>query len=88
VIAKLFKGIIGAAESRTVREVFGQEMEGGARAWAWEPLREPNKSGARSRQTTRSGWRKGVANVACGLSTGAPECTTLQTEQQPSSAAG
>src|SRR5437667_8271692 len=30
---------------------------GGARAWACEPVREPNRSGVRSRQSTRSGCR-------------------------------
>ena len=48
-------GGIGRGRGRTPREVLGQEMKGGARAWACEPVREPNRSGVRSSQTTRSG---------------------------------
>ena len=61
---------------------------GGARAWAWEPVREPNRSGVLSSQTTRSAWREGVVTVATGLSMVAPVWPKLQMEQQPSCAPG
>src|SRR5258707_8019660 len=64
---------IGAAKTAPiVRASLGQEMNGGARAWAWKRARELNRSGAMSSQATRAAWRQGVATVACGALTGPP----------------
>src|SRR6266403_1016929 len=47
--------VSGAAEAAPIVRFLGQERKGGARAWVCEPVREPNRSGVRSSQTTRSG---------------------------------
>jgi hypothetical protein len=78
----------GAARAAPRARFFGQEIDGGARAWACEPVREPNGSRARSSQTTGAESRYGVATAVCGGSTGAPAWATLQAEQQPSWAPG
>src|SRR5215207_2928458 len=59
-------------------------MEGGARACAWLPARAFVSRKAKSNQATRSATRSTAIAAVCGTSTGAPVCSTLQTEQHPS----
>jgi len=59
-------------------------MEGGARAWACDQVREPVKSGAASRQATRVDWGAGGAKMAWGVSRAAADCAAKQAEQEPS----
>src|SRR6476620_7139585 len=61
-----------------------QEMVGGARACACEPARAFVSRKAKSNQATCSATRSTVIAAICGTSTGAPVCSTLQTEQDPS----
>jgi hypothetical protein len=49
----LLNDIIRRGRCRTPGLSIGQEIDGGARAWAWEPALKPNNSGAALRQTTR-----------------------------------
>ena len=77
-MAGLLNCINRRGRSRTDREVFvGQEKEGGARAWAWEPAREPNRSGANVEPDHARGLAiKGDGiSALCGASTGAPVCS-------------
>ncbi|MEH2501847.1 hypothetical protein V1290_000658 [Bradyrhizobium sp. AZCC 1578] len=59
-------------------------MEGGARACAWLPARAFVSRKAKSNQATCSATRSTSIAAVCGPSTGAPVCSTLQTEQHPS----
>src|SRR5262245_26035270 len=75
----------GTAEGRTKLDgVRGQEMAGGARACACEPARAFVSRKAKSNQATRSATRSTLIAAICGVSTGAPVCSTLQNEQHPS----
>src|SRR5205823_5023786 len=77
-----------SAEVNGIRAANGRQVHvncGGARACAREPAREPAGSIENSCQTTRSDWRSNAkVRAVCGVSTGAPVCSTLQPEQQPS----
>ena len=53
-MAGLLNGIDRRRQAAPICEVRCQEMDGGARACACEPAREPNRSGVNSTQTTRS----------------------------------
>src|SRR6187431_1317926 len=59
-------------------------MAGGARACACEPARALVSRKAKSSQATCSAMRSISIAAICGTSTGAPVCSTLHTEQQPS----
>lgn len=71
-------------KARSGRERRRQDKDGGPRACAWEPACDRSRREAKPCQTIAPGTRSTAAAKACGASSGAPVCNTLQAAQQPS----